>query len=421
VVNGRSWPHTERLTYAAGDTARWRVLNISADPHPMHLHGFYFRIDTRGDGRGDTTYPDTARDLEVTHSMRPGETMQMTWVPERPGNWLFHCHNPLHFAPRGPLGLGPAERHDPAQHGVGNHAQEGMSGLVVGVTVRPAAGDRVERGAEVQPRRLRLLVRQNAGGTEGEPYYGFALHEGGAEPPPAAGHHAGPPIQLTRGEPVSITVVNRTPEATSVHWHGIELESYFDGVPGFSGAGTRLSPLIAPWDSFVVRFTPPRAGTFIYHTHVDELRQQRAGLAGALVVLEPGVGFDPATDVVVLITSPSESAAEERAVLVNGALAPGPLTFRAGVSHRLRFINITTARPGLRVELRRDSALSEWRLLAKDGADLPAGRHGSRPAVSALSIGETLDAEVLSPPGALRLDVLTSAGARLASIPILVR
>ena len=38
-----------------------------------------------------------------------------------------------------------------------------------------------------------------------------------------------------------------------------------------------------PRDSFVARFTPPRAGTFVYHTHVNESRQQLAGLAGALV------------------------------------------------------------------------------------------------------------------------------------------
>ena len=80
--------------------------------------------------------------------------------------------------------------------------------------------------------------------------------------------------------PVSITVVNSTPEPTAVHWHGIELESYFDGVAGFSGNASRASPIIAPADSFEARFTPPRAGTFIYHTHIDELRQQPAGMAG---------------------------------------------------------------------------------------------------------------------------------------------
>ena len=79
--------------------------------------------------------------------------------------------------------------------------------------------------------------------------------------------------------------MNELAEPTAVHWHGIELESYFDGVAGFSGDAQRISPLIAPRDSFEARFTPPRAGTFIYHTHVDEERQQPAGLAGPIVVL----------------------------------------------------------------------------------------------------------------------------------------
>ncbi len=139
-------------------------------------------------------------------------------------------------------------------------------------------------------------------------------------------------------------VVNRTPEPTAVHWHGIELESYFDGVAGFSGSGTRLAPVIAPGDSFEARFTPPRAGTFIYHTHVDELRQQPAGLAGALIVLEPGAQYDAATDLIVLISSPSDSAAELRSVLLNGSLSPAPLELRAGVPYRVRLINITKAR-----------------------------------------------------------------------------
>jgi FtsP/CotA-like multicopper oxidase with cupredoxin domain len=46
----------------------------------------------------------------------------------------------------------------------------------------------------------------------------------------------GPPIVLTRGQPVEIEVVNRVKDPTAIHWHGIELESYYDGVPGWSGA-----------------------------------------------------------------------------------------------------------------------------------------------------------------------------------------
>jgi hypothetical protein len=139
VVNGRSWPHTERLAYAVGDTVRWRVLNVSADVHPMHLHGFFFRVDSRGDGTSDTTYTPAMRDLVVTQRMIPGQTMLVTWVPDRPGNWLFHCHVPTHFGPRGPIGSRRAAVGEGAPaHTWSNHALQGMNGLVVGITVSGA-------------------------------------------------------------------------------------------------------------------------------------------------------------------------------------------------------------------------------------------------------------------------------------------
>ena len=60
----------------------------------------------------------------------------------------------------------------------------------------------------------------------------------------------------------------------------MELESYYDGVHGFGGIGLRMTPLIQPGESFVVRFTPPRTGTFIYHTHLHDRRQLTSGLYG---------------------------------------------------------------------------------------------------------------------------------------------
>ena len=98
----------------------------------------------------------------------------------------------------------------------------------------------------------------------------------------------GPPLVLTRGEPVQITVVNNLQDATSIHWHGIELDSYFDGVSGWSGDQRKTAPHVNAGDSFAVRFTPPRAGTFIYHSHFDEERQLGSGLYGPIIVLEPG-------------------------------------------------------------------------------------------------------------------------------------
>jgi manganese oxidase len=410
VINGRSWPHTERLEYAVGGTVRWRLINASADLHPMHLHGFYFRVTSRGDGSTDSIYPSPggapAGELAVTETMLSAATVTLEWVPERPGNWLFHCHVPEHVARRGPLGTLPPTSGAHVPH---DHAQHGMNGLVLGVTVRPGARTRAmpraPRGT-AHERHLRLLVRTNVGSTDAAPFFGYALHEGGSEPPADTGLVAAPTLDLVRGEPVRITVVNRLAEPTAVHWHGIELESYFDGVPGFSGMGRQVTPLIAPGDSFEVRFAPPRAGTFIYHTHVDEQRQQHAGLAGALVVREPGTTRDPAVDVPLVITSPTEFALNRSAALVNGRTSPPPLLMTVGRTYRLRLIQMAVPRVAATVEVHSGDTLAVWRPVAKDGAELPAERRTLQPARTFITVGETGDFEITpTSPGELRLEV----------------
>jgi FtsP/CotA-like multicopper oxidase with cupredoxin domain len=423
VVNGRSWPHTERLQGTVGDTVQWRIINASADSHPMHLHGFYFRVDGRGNGIDDKRFAPTVAEWGNTEPMPPGATIDLTWIPERAGNWLFHCHLPDHFAARGSLGLArpaPVPGASHAAHGPMNHALQEMNGLVMGVQVRDGIAPHVVAGAPA--RALRLLVRENTGSTAATPYFAFAIQEGAAVPPVDSGLRVGPPIVLVRGQPVRITVVNGLREATAVHWHGIELDSYYDGVAGFSGAGKRLSPVIAPDGSFEVRFTPPRAGTFIYHTHVDEERQQVAGLAGPLLVVEPGARA-VALDHSVLVTSPGEPSVFQTAVLLNGRLSPAPLELVAGVANRIRIVNITTRRPNLRVELRDDNGIVAWRPISKDGRDIPSAGRTSTPGTRVVSIGETFDFEIV--PGdagraGLRLEMY-SVTQRLGAYPIVVR
>ena len=53
-------------------------------------------------------------------------------------------------------------------------------------------------------------------------------------------------IVLTRGEPVEITLINRMTEPTAIHWHGIELDSYYDGVPGYGGQPGKITPPVDP-------------------------------------------------------------------------------------------------------------------------------------------------------------------------------
>ena len=420
TINGRTWPNTERLSHAQGDSVRFRVINASRAVHPMHLHGFYFAVNSRGDGTIDSTYGSAgSTQMVVTERAAPGRTFSMTWVAERTGNWLFHCHDNYHVLRSAPLD-GSAL---PAEHLVHtkNHALEMMGGLVTAIDVRPG-GSAPPRPEGPARRQLQLTVRADTGGTEAEPAYEYALRADPAAAQAPGPLPPGPTIVLARGEPVAVTVVNRLREPTAVHWHGIELDSYYDGVADFSGSPGRIAPAIAPNDSFVARFTPPRAGTFMYHPHADEVRQQQAGLSGAIIVLEPGATFDPATDVVLLISVPRRTADGVDRVLLNGSLAPPAREWRVGQRYRLRLINIHTFRPSMVARLARDSALVSWRAIAKDGMDLPPVRATTRPAMQQVGNGEAFDFEFTSSaPGDLRFTVSAAAGPLLVEMPIHVR
>ena len=420
TINGKSWPHTERLTYAVGDTVRYRVVNASVAVHPMHLHGFYFDVNSRGDGSADSTFGGaTSVPRVVTERAPPGRTFSMTWVPERAGNWLFHCHDNFHVLRNSPLDGSTL----PPEHlaHVSNHALDMMGGLVMGIEVRGRDVASVSQAGETGRRQLRLVAQQDSGGSDAEPAYGYVLHEGRSATPNAPPLLPGPTIVLERGKPVSITVVNRLREPTAVHWHGIELESYFDGVADFSGRGARIAKAIAPGDSFVARFTPPRSGTFMYHPHADETRQQQAGLSGTLLVVDDLARFDSAHDKTVLLTVPRADANSAR-VLINGSLAPDTLRLRVGERYRLRVVDVHTFRPSMIVRLVRDSTPVSWRAVAKDGMDLPADRATVRRAVQQMGNGETYDFELTpTEPGELKLVVRSAVGVLLAERPVSAR
>ena len=130
TINGRAWPETERLAYTKGERVRWRVLNLSTQVHPMHLHGFYFDVEALGDGLRARPSAGTPPRV-VTQLMPPGATMEMTWIPERAGNWLFHCHVLGHISPSIHVDGTPKPIDPHAAHG----ASAGMTGMVMGVTV----------------------------------------------------------------------------------------------------------------------------------------------------------------------------------------------------------------------------------------------------------------------------------------------
>jgi manganese oxidase len=413
-INGKSWPHTERLSYHLGDSVRFRMINAGSGAHPMHLHGFYYRVDTRGAEQVSQDLSHEESPIMVnTERMASGQTFSLTWVPTREGNWIFHCHDPFHVLPGRPIDGSPRPRMSQA------HEMLDMGGPVMGISVLPASG-RSTAVAEVRARRrLRMIASADIGSTPDAPSYSYVLDDG--RKPAAHSHVAGPTFVLKRGEPVSITVVNRLDEPTSVHWHGIELDSYYDGVAGFGGHPGHISPEIAPNDSFVARFTPPRSGTFMYHPHVNEFRQQQAGLDGALLVVDAPAVRDSTTDIAWLVTTPRLQS-EDGTVYVNGSATPPAQNLRAGVRYRIRLMNLHNSRPGLNVKITRASQPLTWRALAKDGMDLPPGRATVRASVQLLANGETYDFEFTAPEaGELRLEIAANRGDLLFAMPIKVR
>lgn len=414
TINGATWPNTERLRYAAGDTVRWRVVNLSNDQHAMHLHGFHFTVDSTGDGLADRPLAADQRRTAVTEYTPPGRVLTMSWTPTRPGNWLFHCHMVVHMVPDA------AAPH--ASHGAGDDAA-GMAGLVLGVHV---TGPDVALSAAVvptpAPRRFSLVLNEepNRYGTRS----GFRMDLEGANAPRVdPGPVPGPILIVERGSPVEITIVNRMKESTAIHWHGIELDSYFDGVPGFGGRTGSITPPVAPGQSFVVRFTPPRAGTFIYHTHWHDESQLAGGLYGPLLVLNPSERYDPATDHVVVIGLNGVLESTEREPFaLNGRAEPEPIVMRAGVPNRLRIINITPNNVAITAQLVDQFEAVQWKPLAKDGAALPAGQTAPRVARQLVSVGETYDFEVQSAtPKALWLEVRRGNGEWILQARVQIR
>ncbi|NND90713.1 MAG: multicopper oxidase family protein [Granulosicoccus sp.] len=90
----------------------------------------------------------------------------------------------------------------------------------------------------------------------------------------------GMPIRIRHGQSLEAIVTNSLDVPTSVHWHGIRLPNAMDGVAGLTQSA------IEPGESYTYTFTPPDAGTYWYHSHLNAFEQVGRGLYGPLVIEE---------------------------------------------------------------------------------------------------------------------------------------
>ena len=394
AINGLSWPHTERLAYTQGDSIRWRVVNFTELDHPMHLHGFFFRTDSKGNGVADSLFTRDQQRMAVTELMPGFTTMSLAWQADRPGNWIFHCHYATHVSSLVELDTENGML-DSAM--MGHHKSDRphqMFGLVMGISIAPHGPQTVSTET---PRAIRLVVREKPNVYGSQPAMSFAIDGTPEAQDSAALRVPGPALILERGKPVAVTIVNHSSEPAAVHWHGIELESYPDGVPGWSGSGTNILPTIASHDSLTVRWTPPRDGSYMYHSHFNESVQLGGGLYGPIIVLEPGEHFNPETDKLLFFGTAGRwenpAFGPYPPYTMNGDTQPQPMTLKAGVTYRFRLFNLAGDSP-LQVSMTSGDSAVQWRPVAKDGYPLQASQTVPRPAVVVFDPGEIYDFEV---------------------------
>jgi FtsP/CotA-like multicopper oxidase with cupredoxin domain len=87
-----------------------------------------------------------------------------------------------------------------------------------------------------------------------------------------------PTLRARVDDLLEVTLVNRLPKHTSIHWHGVRVPNSMDGVPYLTQAP------VQPGERFVYRFSLPDPGTYFLHPHCDESGQVGRGLAAVLVV-----------------------------------------------------------------------------------------------------------------------------------------
>ena len=200
----------------------------------------------------------------------------------------------------------------------------------------------------------------------------------------------GPALVFNQYQTVDVSVFNQMSVPTGVHWHGLELDGWADGVPNWSASDGRMSPVIAPGGAFTYRLSMMRPGTFIYHSHLNDVFQLSGGLYGPLIVLPPGESFDPEHDHPMSFGWRTDAPQGLEDFELNGRNEQPPMTTTVGERHRFRVINIAPAGM-ISAWLMQDGEMLPITLLAKDGADLPAHQQVEVESLPHIGVGETAD------------------------------
>ncbi|MDB2462707.1 multicopper oxidase domain-containing protein [Algibacter sp.] len=104
----------------------------------------------------------------------------------------------------------------------------------------------------------------------------------------------GPTLEFNEGDLAVINVTNKMDVETSVHWHGLILPNFYDGVPYLN------TPPIEPGETFQYRIPINQSGTYWYHSHT--MLQEQKGVYGSIIILPKEKTLDYDKDLVVVLS-----------------------------------------------------------------------------------------------------------------------
>ena len=108
------------------------------------------------------------------------------------------------------------------------------------------------------------------------------------------GTDPGTEIRYTEGDTFRVLVNNTMQVPCTVHWHGLLVPNYMDGVPGITQYP------IAPQQAVIIEYPIVQSGSYWYHSHYELQEQQ--GLRGPYIIEEARPAYDYDKDITVFLT-----------------------------------------------------------------------------------------------------------------------
>lgn len=154
--------------------------------------------------------------------------------------------------------------------------------ILLTVSLNFAFSQNTENGRNI--REYNLTIEKQSLNITGKPTMGMTVN----------GTIPGPVLEFNEGEQAVIHVTNKMEVETSIHWHGILLPNFQDGVPYLT------TPPIKPGTTFTYTFPLKQAGTYWYHSHT--MLQEQSGVYGSMVIHPKEENLEYDKELVLLIS-----------------------------------------------------------------------------------------------------------------------